>query len=80
MRKGFEVPDNVETRLWKRHGKDSFARLRGLERTVMEAGLESSFISRTLVVLEKKMDGKWERTTEIDSIIDTLKSELLEKE
>ena len=80
MRKGFEVPDDVETRLWKRRGKDSFTRLRGLGRTVMEAGLDSSLMSRTLVVLEKKIDGKWERTTEIDTIIDTLKSELLEKE
>ena len=80
MRKVFEVPDDAETRLWKRHGTHSFTRLRDLRRTVLEAGLESNLISRPLVVLEKKIDGKWERTTEIDSIIDGLRSELLEKE
>ena len=81
MRKVFEVPDDVETRLWKSHGKDSFTRLRDLKKTVMEAGLESGWrISRTLVVLEKKIDGKWERTSEIDSVIDDLKCELIEKE
>ena len=80
MRKVFEVPDDVETRLWKSHGKDSFTRLRDLRKTVMEAGLESNFTSRTLVVLEKKIDGKWERTAEIDSVIDDLKGELIEKE
>ena len=76
MRKGFEVPDDVETRLWKRCGRDSFMRLRDRGKTVMEAGLDSF----TLVVLEKKIDGKWERTSEMDSIINELKSELIEKE
>ena len=76
MRKTFGVPDDVETRLWKRSGKDSFMRLRDLAKTALEAGLVSNLISRTWVVLEEKIDGKWKRTTEIDE----LKSELLEKE
>ena len=80
MRKTFEVPDDVETRLWKRSGKDSFERLRDLGKTVMGAGLESRLIARPLVVLEKKIDGKWERRSEIDSIIEELKGELLTKE
>ena len=78
MRKLFEVPNDAETRLWKLDGKDSFTRLRCLGKTATEAGLESILRSPTLV-LETKIDGKWERTSERDSIIDGLKSELIEK-
>ena len=78
MRKLFEVPDDVETRLWKLSRNGSFERLRDLGETVMEAGLKLSSAAPdcTLAVLEKKIDGKWERTSEIDSLV----SELVEKE
>ena len=61
MKQRFNVPDDVCTRLWNKYSSDTLEHLSKLEQTVQEAGL----FENQLLVLEKQIDGKWQRKTDI---------------
>ena len=59
MRRLFDVPEDINTRLWNKYSGDTLEHLSKPEQTVQEAGLFES----QLLVLEKQIDGKWQRKT-----------------
>ena len=61
MRRLFNVPEDVSTRLWNKYSGETLELLSKPEQTLVEAGL----FENQLLVLEKQIDGQWQRKTVI---------------
>lgn len=58
MRKVYEIPDEVETRMWRCHSADEIDELTKEESTVQDTGL---FEDQLLVIETRSEDGSWVR-------------------
>ena len=58
MRKLFDIPDNVETRLWNRYTANTYEQLGKLDATVQDTGLYSG---QPILIERKNSDGSWPR-------------------
>lgn len=58
MRKLFEIPDNVETRLWNRYTANTYEQLAKLDATVQDTGLYSG---QPILIEKQNPDGSWPR-------------------
>ena len=58
MRKLFEIPDNVETRLWNRYTANTYEQLTKLDATVQDTGLYSG---QPILIEKQNPDGSWPR-------------------
>ena len=58
MRKLFEIPDNVETRLWNRYTANTYEQLANLDATVQDTGLYSG---QPILIEKQNTDGSWPR-------------------
>ena len=58
MRKIFDIPDNVETRLWNRYTANTYEQLAKLDATVQDTGLYSG---QPILIEKKNPDGTWPR-------------------
>ena len=60
MRKLFDIPDNVETRLWNRYTANTYEQLGKLDATVQDTGLYSG---QPILIERKNPDGSWPRVS-----------------
>jgi ubiquitin carboxyl-terminal hydrolase 4/11/15 len=60
MRKLYEIPDEVETRIWNCYYPNEFEQLTKEESTVQDAGLSPK---QLLVIETRSEDGSWNRQT-----------------
>jgi ubiquitin carboxyl-terminal hydrolase 4/11/15 len=60
MRKLYEIPDEVETRIWNCCSPNEFNELTKEENTVQDAGLSQN---QLLVIETRSEDGNWNRHT-----------------
>ena len=58
MRALFDIPDNVETRLWNRYTANTYEQLGKLDATVQDTGLYSG---QPILIERKNPDGSWPR-------------------
>ena len=60
MRKLFDIPDNVETRLWNRYTANTYEQLAKLDATVQDTGLYSG---QPILIERMNPDGSWPRVS-----------------
>ena len=72
MRKIFDIPDNVETRLWNRYTANTYEQLAKLDATVQDTGLYSG---QPILIEKKNPDGTWPRVAKRYLLIVTLVAE-----
>jgi ubiquitin carboxyl-terminal hydrolase 4/11/15 len=60
MRKLYEIPDEVETRMWRWHSSNEIDELTKEETTAQDAGL---YQNQLLVIETRSEDGSWVRQT-----------------
>ena len=58
MRKLFDIPDNVDTRLWNRYTANTYEQLSKLDATVQDTGLYSG---QPILIERQNTDGTWPR-------------------
>ena len=69
MRKIFDIPDNVETRLWNRYTANTYEQLAKLDATVQDTGLYSG---QPILIEKKNPDGTWPRVAKRYLLLVTL--------
>jgi hypothetical protein len=60
MRKLYEIPDHVETRIWNCYSPNEFDELTKEESTAQDTGLSQN---QLLVIETRSEDGSWNRQT-----------------
>lgn len=58
MREKFDIPDDVEVRLWNKYMSNTYELLNKREQTLLEAGLYSGQI---VIIEARNKDGTWPR-------------------
>lgn len=58
MREIYDIPDNVEVRLWYKYMANTFELLNKREQTIQEAGIYSGQI---VIIEARNKDGTWPR-------------------